>query len=1070
MANTKIQLKRSSVAGKIPTTSDISIGELGLNLTDRILYSSDGTNIFAVGANLVNQRITNAITIDNDKNLYWRTVNTSATVGMRQQSDDNFVFYSTNTTYGARPVFSIFANSDTSAFSFSTPVTFNANVTKLAANGTTGTASQVLTADGSGGIYWSSPGAASVNVQAQYTWTNTQTFQANISFTGNNISFVTNTGSVLFNGSADANWRIGRNTGGTTKFFYTGNTVDIIAANSALEGIAFGFTGNSYLETGYAGTFTRLPVYVGNTVENVSTTNTTIKIQTNTTVNSTMTASLVQVSNSTATSNLTATSVNIYANSTVNASMSATTISVANSTGNVTAIPTSVTVQNSTVNSVMGLQSLIIQANTTVNGSITQALMQVANSTGNVQHTATSILAQTNTTVNSTMTSSLLQVSNSTSTANLTALDLKIGATTVVNSTQVTATLVVANVSGSYANITGQVNTATLYATTSANIASVVQANSTGIWTTATANALNFTAGAGFGGATAGATVNSGTIGISSNTTVNSSATGTLVQVANSTGNVQHSATSLTVQNSTVNAVMGLQSLIIQANTTVNGSITNALVQVANSTGNVQHSATSILSQTNTTVNSTVSATTISIANATGNIAIVPTSVTVQNSTVNSVLGLNTLLIQSNTTVNSSISNTLIQVANSTGNAQHSATSILVQTNTTVNSTHTASLLQVSNSTSTANLTALDLKIGATTVVNSTQVTATLHVGNVSGSYANITGQVNTATLYAATSANIASAVQANSTGVWTTGTVNAASHTVGTAFTANSTVVNAVSYYSGTLLVANSTVVNATHLGGTAAASYVNTTGNYTVAGNINFTAANNFFNFVTISGGSKISVMENQDGGSSRGIFLWNDNDTNWGIYMSQAGALKSLGNGTAAAGLNGSSTYAVRFRAANATPTDQAGFIWENQTEVALMQLEPTNGDLFVKRNINAAAHSVGSSFIANTTQVTITLPISANGSTGTAGQVLTTGGAGVNAYWADASGGGGVYLKGGTTTIGTLASEGQNIFRVNADTLNNDTTIVTGENAQATGPLTVASGKTLTVQTGARVSIV
>jgi hypothetical protein len=372
LANNRVQVKRTSTAGRTPNTTNsgnlqyIAAGEFGLNMADQILYTSNGTVLITVGANQVNQRITNSLTLDNDRNLYWKTVNTSAAVGMRQQTDDNFVFYSTNTTYGARPVFSIFANSDTSAFSLSTPVTFNANVTQLPANGTTGSAGQVLTASGTGGIYWAAAGAASVNVNAQYVWTNTQTFQANISFTGNNISLVTNTGSVLFSGSADANWRIGRNTGGTTKFFYTGNTLDIIAANSALEGIAFGFTGNAYLETGYAGTFTQNPIYVGNTTQNVFTTNTTIKIQANTTVNATATASLVQIS-------------------------------------------------------------------------------------------------------------------NSTSTANLTAADLKIGATTTVNSTQVTATLLSGNLAGSYANITGQVNTATLYAATSANVASIVQANSLGV-------------------------------------------------------------------------------------------------------------------------------------------------------------------------------------------------------------------------------------------------------------------------------------------------------------------------------------------------------------------------------------------------------------------------------------------------------------------------------------------------------------------------------------------------------------------------------------------------------------
>jgi hypothetical protein len=178
-----------------------------------------------------------------------------------------------------------------------------------------------------------------------------------------------------------------------------------------------------------------------------------------------------------------------------------------------------------------------------------------------------------NSTVNSDLTSSILQIANSTSTANLTALDLKIGATTTVNSTQVTATLLVGNVSGSYANITGQVNTATLYAATSANIASAVQANSIGIFTTGTANAQNFTAGAGFGAASVGATVNSGTIGISTNTTVNTSITSATVQVSNSTAtsnltaiglsagaNVVANTTALRVGNTTItttNAVFG---------------------------------------------------------------------------------------------------------------------------------------------------------------------------------------------------------------------------------------------------------------------------------------------------------------------------------------------------------------------------------------------------------------------------------------------------------------------------------------------------------------------------------
>lgn len=251
-----------------------------------------------------------------------------------------------------------------------------------------------------------------------------------------------------------------------------------------------------------------------------------------------------------------------------------------------------------------------------------------------------------------------------------------------------------------------------------------------------------------------------------------------------------------------------------------------------------------------------------------------------------------TAMFIGNSTANATATSSLIKVANSTTTADVTPSGIRTFTNSTVNSTVTSALVQVSNSTSTANLTALDLKIGAT-VVNSSQITATTLVGSVSGSYANITGQVNTATLYAATSANIASVVQANSTGVFV------------------------------------------------GASVYVNTTA-------------------VDVGNTTLTSV-------------------------------LATLGG------------------------------------------------------------------------------QVSANGGVGTAGQVLTSGATG-NAYWANAAGGGSTYMKGGPSVVGTLASEGQNIFRVNANTLNTNTTFVAGENGQATGPLTIAAGMTLTIETGARVSII
>lgn len=58
MANNKFQLKRTSVSGRTPNTTNasntsyIDAGELAINLTDRKLFSSNGTVSFEVGSNV----------------------------------------------------------------------------------------------------------------------------------------------------------------------------------------------------------------------------------------------------------------------------------------------------------------------------------------------------------------------------------------------------------------------------------------------------------------------------------------------------------------------------------------------------------------------------------------------------------------------------------------------------------------------------------------------------------------------------------------------------------------------------------------------------------------------------------------------------------------------------------------------------------------------------------------------------------------------------------------------------------------------------------------------------------
>jgi hypothetical protein len=58
----------------------------------------------------------------------------------------------------------------------------NAVITYLAANGSLGSSGKILASNSVGGIYWMDAGATGTNTDAQFTWTNTQTFSNTITF------------------------------------------------------------------------------------------------------------------------------------------------------------------------------------------------------------------------------------------------------------------------------------------------------------------------------------------------------------------------------------------------------------------------------------------------------------------------------------------------------------------------------------------------------------------------------------------------------------------------------------------------------------------------------------------------------------------------------------------------------------------------------------------------------------------------------------------------------------------------------------------------------------------------
>jgi len=132
---------------------------------------------------------------------------------------------------------------------------------------------------------------------------------------------------------------------------------------------------------------------------------------------------------------------------------------------------------------------------------------------------------------------------------------------------------------------------------------------------------------------------------------------------------------------------------------------------------------------------------------------------------------------------------------------------------------------------------------------------------------------------------------------------------------------------------------------------------GNAIVSGKIGIGTVSPQYNLHTegtagLLGGSKIVIQNGQDGGSSRGIYYWLSSDTNWGTYLSQSGATKSLADNTATAGA-GFTSWAIRNRAGSSLGT--AGFVWENNEEQLLASIRSSDGLSYFAGNTGIGSSS-------------------------------------------------------------------------------------------------------------------
>ena len=277
------------------------------------------------------------------------------------------------------------------------------------------------------------------------------------------------------------------------------------------------------------------------------------------------------------------------------------------------------------------------------------------------------------------------------------------------------------------------------------------------------------------------------------------------------------------------------------------------------------------------------------------------------------------------------------------------------------------------------------------------------------------------------------SGIIANATGVFVNGNTGLITNTTGVHVLANSGI---IANSTGTFVNGNTgVVVNATGV-------HVNSTYINTIAANsATFVLANN-------------GIISN-----STGVFVNGNN----GLITNTTGVHVRANSGIIANAtgvfVNGNTGVVV-----NSTG------VFVNATYIGTISANNASflGGVAAASYVNTSGAYTISGIHTYTANLVVNAAIIAGGVNGTAGQVLTSNGTG-NVYWSTITSNS-VYVKGGAATIGTLASEGTNIFRVNANTLNYNTTISTGENAQATGPISVAPGITLTVESGARVVII
>ena len=1011
MANNKIQVKRTSTAGRTPNTTNagnsqyIAAGELALNMTDKTFFTSDGTNLIYVGANTVDQNISNTLTVKaisangsngsagqvlttNSTGTYWSTVSsgsgtvTSVATGngltggpitttgtVSVQPNTGIVANATGVYVNATYIGTLSANNaaylgGTAAAGYQTTAGLSSNVATLTSNNSTYF----------GGYTWAAPailgGTTANGASLKYAnvsgQVNTVTFYATTSaniasgMLANATGIYPTTNSIAL-GNSTSRWILNANTiDGTGDWTTTGNVgIGAVASSNAQLYLNKTWTSTDnilygerllYITSNVAATSAQnrygllsqvynnsqhknadgVTLYTGN---HIGSYNQVTNGYDGTTFGGDARANGLYGTYS---------YVSNYANG-----------AAANTIGNARVLYSLFQQFGSgVVTDAYGLDLRVMAGNNSVVGNITTVYGVSANIVSNTAMTIDTGYLYYGAHLGSTTTTKYgVYVTGE-------ANNYFSGNVSVVGT--VTAGLLSGNISGSYANITGQVNTVTLYATTSANVGANVQLTTSQLTIGSISASSNgsvltntsLTLGNSSVNSTMNATTFTGNAYFANNATnLGGTAAASYVQNTDSrtlSGNLIISATYFNPSANTILLGNSTQRWVLSANT---GDFSGNVNATTLSTGSISVSSNgSVLTNTsltlgNSSVNSTVNATTFTGSSWSAN-----NSEYLQgfNWASPRIIGTTTANGASLTYANvSGQVNTVTLYATTSANVGANVqltTSQLFVGNATVNSTHTSALVQVSNSTATANLTATSLNIYANSTVNGSFTSTTVSV-------ANSTGNVQTVpTSLTVQNSTVNSVMGLQSLLIQANTTVNS-THTASLLQVANST---GIANLTATSLVIGNTTISTTNtiFGGTIALNgsigsvgqvlmsnasqnaYWSSIGNGTVTS----VASANGVGGGTITGSGTLYVVANNGlVSNTSGVFVLANN----GIVANSTGTWAKAANGISvdASGINVNPNTGIISNTTGVFVNQATQFAWTN-TQTFSNTITPTS----------------------------------------------------------------------------------------------------------------------------------